>query len=69
MSDVLGLRRKRADQHAAEAAKIARLERAERQLSELRRRSESAILFLTEREDRNHWREAIETMIGGRSDG
>lgn len=66
---MLAFRRSRRAHHEEESAKIAKLEKAEAQLCELRRRSDSAIKFLTEREDRNHWREAIEDMIGGRTNG
>ena len=53
-----------------EAAEIereqdARLDSAEKELSDLQERAGSAIRKLDERQRRNHWREAIENMIRG----
>lgn len=52
-------------QETDDREKMERLEEAERTLADLQARKEKAVTFLTERHERNHWREAIERMIQG----
>lgn len=59
------LRRNRAKSDAVEAEKMARLERAERDLGDLQARGYHAVRALDERGGRNHWRESVEEMIRG----
>lgn len=51
--------------NVSEAQDEARLEDAEREVTELQHRASRAIKTLTDRQHRNHWRESIEKMIGG----
>lgn len=60
---LIGSRRQR--HREEEQAKVARLEIAERDLRMLQRRERAAVRFLDERHKRNHWREAIEQLMGG----
>lgn len=48
-----------------EQAQYARLERAEREVADLKARADRAVRFLDERRGRNHWREAIEQVVRG----
>lgn len=48
-----------------EREKMERLEQAESDLADLRNRAARVIVLLTERQRKNHWREAIENMIQG----
>lgn len=50
-----------------EAQEEALLEDAEREVTELQHRASRAIKTLTDRQDRNHWQESIEKLIGGAS--
>jgi hypothetical protein len=53
------------DQDLDEHEKVARLERAETELLNLKGRASRAITTLDDRRQRNHWRESIEQMIQG----
>ncbi len=59
------VRPSRVREHAEERAKIARLEKAERDLLILQDRGTKAVQFLVKRHKSNHWRESIEMMIRG----
>lgn len=48
-----------------EDEKDARLENAERELADLKMRSERAVRTLSARHRRNHWTESVENMIQG----
>ncbi len=58
-------RKSREREAAAEAEKMARLEKAEAELLVLQERKSRALRILSERDRRNHWRESIEEMIQG----
>lgn len=47
----------------AEAEKLHRLDSAEKDLADLKRRAAKANKTLDDRQSRNHWREAIEQLI------
>lgn len=51
--------------NAEHRVKMERLERAEDELRVLKARADRAIGVLDAREKRNHWREAIDSMIQG----
>lgn len=57
--------RRKTTEDPAEREKIAKLERAEAELQELKVRGERAVRLLNERSRRNHWRESVEQMIQG----
>lgn len=48
-----------------EREKMARLEQAEAELTDLKDRMDRAVEYLDARTRRNHWRESIEKMIRG----
>ncbi len=58
-------KRHRQRREDVEHEKIVRIEKAETELFDLKLRASRAINRLESRSNRNHWREAIETMIQG----
>lgn len=55
----------RTRQDEEDREKMATLERAERDLDELKVRKDRAVAFLSTRDDRNHWQESVANMIRG----
>lgn len=60
-------RKARASDKQHEREQMARLESAEADVRDLRRRADAAIRALDARRERNHWRESIEQIIQGAS--